>query len=63
MAKGIKAQVSEFAETPMEGVEHFLSLVEQEIPDVEQLADDDVLIEVKSSAIGWVDTRFRRTFG
>jgi NADPH2:quinone reductase len=55
MTKGIKAQVSEFAETPLEGVEHYLSIVEQEIPTSDQLGDDDVLIAVKSSSIGWVD--------
>ena len=55
MAKGIKAQISEFAETPMEGVDRFLSLVEQEKPSIEDLNANDVLIEVKSSAIGWVD--------
>lgn len=53
--KGIKAQVSEFAETPLEGVEQFLNIVEQEIPDVNELEENDVLITVKSSAIGWVD--------
>ncbi len=55
MKKGIKAQVSEFAETPLEGVESFLSIVEQEIPGSDQLGDNDVLITVKSSAVGWVD--------
>ena len=55
MTKGIKAQVSEFGETPLESVEQFLSIVEQEVPDTNELGDDDVLIAVKSSAIGWVD--------
>jgi len=55
MTKGIKAQVSEFAETPLEGVEQFLSIVEQDIPTSDEIGDDDVLIAVKSSAIGWVD--------
>jgi len=55
MTKGVKAQISEFAETPLDGVEQFLSIVEQAIPDTNELGDDDVLIAVKSSSIGWVD--------
>ncbi|MCP4124259.1 MAG: NADPH:quinone oxidoreductase family protein [Bacteroidetes bacterium] len=55
MKKGIKVQVSEFAETPMEGVDQFLSIVDQVVPDTSTLGPDDVLVEVKSSAIGWVD--------
>ncbi len=55
MKKGIKAQISEFAETPMEGVEQFLTIEEQDCPNIDGLDENDVLIEVKSSAIGWVD--------
>ena len=55
MTIGIKAQISELAETPLEGVEKFLELVEQPMPDVKELADNDVIIAVKSSAINWVD--------
>ncbi len=55
MKKGIKAQIAEFAETPMEGVDQFLSLVEQEMPNTANLGPNDVLLAVKSSAIGWVD--------
>ncbi len=55
MAIGKKVQVSEFAETPLEGVEQYLSIVEQKMPDREKLGTKDVLIAVKSSAIGWVD--------
>jgi NADPH2:quinone reductase len=56
---GRKVQVSAFAETPMEGVEQFLQIVEQEMPDTTKLADKDVLIAVKSAAIGWVDLLFQ----
>jgi NADPH2:quinone reductase len=52
---GRKVQVSAFAETPMEGVEQFLQIVDQKMPDTTKLADKDVLIAVKSAAIGWVD--------
>ncbi len=55
MIKGIKAQVIELAETPMESVEQFLKIVEQEVPNTNELDEEDVLIEIKSSAIGWVD--------
>ncbi len=55
MERGIKAQVSEFGETPMESVDQFLSIVGQPMPDTNELGEDDVLIEVRSSALGWVD--------
>lgn len=55
MKKGVKVQITEFAETPMEGVESYLKIVEQKVPSINKLGDDDVLISVKSSAIGWVD--------
>lgn len=55
MKKGIKAIISELGETPMDGVDNYLKIVEQPIPDVTQLADTDVLIAVKSAAINWVD--------
>lgn len=55
MNPGIKAQITEFAETPMEGVEQFLEIVPQAVPDTKELGASDVLIEVKSSALGWVD--------
>lgn len=52
---GKKVQISAFAETPMEGVEEHLQIVGQEMPDTSQLTDKDVVIAVKSAAIGWVD--------
>jgi len=55
MLKGTKVEITEFAETPMEGVEQYLRIVEQEVPDTNELGEDEVLIGVKSSAIGWVD--------
>lgn len=55
MTLGKKAQITEFAETPLEGVNQILKIVDQAIPDVKTLGDTDVLIEVKSSAVGWVD--------
>lgn len=55
MTAGKKAQISEFAETPLEGVNQFLTIVAQPMPDRKTLDAKEVLIEVKSSAIGWVD--------
>ena len=53
--KGQRVRVSEFAEDPLEGVDKFLQLEEQLMPNSETLAAHDVIIEVKSSAVGWVD--------
>ena len=48
MPTGKKAQIAEFAETPLEGVNQILEIVNQPIPDVKTLGATDVLIEVKS---------------
>jgi len=55
MPTGKKAQITQFAETPLEGVNEILEIVDQPKPDINKLAATDVLIEVKSSSIGWVD--------
>ena len=55
MPIGKKVQVTQFAETPLEGVNQILKIVDQPMPDVKTLGDTDVLIEVKSSSVGWVD--------
>lgn len=52
---GQRVVVSELAETPVEAIERFVGVVEQERPDEASLADDDVLVEVKSASVGWVD--------
>ena len=52
---GQRVRVSEFAENPLEGLEKFLGLETQTIPNHEDLAPHDVIIEVKSAAVGWVD--------
>lgn len=51
----MKVEISQFAETPMEGVDQYLSIVPQEKPDAALLEDEEVLIEIRSSALGWVD--------
>ena len=55
MKKGLKVSISEFAETPMDGVDRYLSIEEQEFPDTSSLEPTDVVIAVKSAALGWVD--------
>ncbi len=55
MSLGKKVQISKLAETPLEGVDQFLSIIDQQKPEIKTLGDKDVLIEIKSSAIGWVD--------
>ncbi len=45
--------VSAFAENPLEAIDHFLTL--EAMPRPETLGPRDVLVEVKSAAVGWVD--------
>jgi len=52
---GQRVRVSEFAENPLEGVEKNLSIEAQCPPDPGALKTNDVVIAVKSSAVGWVD--------
>jgi NADPH2:quinone reductase len=52
---GQRVRIAEFAEDPLEGVEKNLYLEEQTLPDTSKLAACDVIIKVKSSAVGWVD--------
>ncbi|MCH2157811.1 MAG: NADPH:quinone oxidoreductase family protein [Oleiphilaceae bacterium] len=49
------AQISQFAEDPVKGVEKNLHLVSQVKPNVQDLVSHDVLIQVKAAALGWVD--------
>lgn len=55
METGRKAIISELAENPLDGIEHFLHFVDQPVPDVDSLDRTDVLIKIESSAINWVD--------
>ena len=52
---GQRVRVSELAENPLEGVEQFLYLEDQPPPDTAALGPKDVLIRVRSAAVGWVD--------
>ena len=44
-----------FGETPLDAVEHHLVLAPQDLPSPETLGPRDVVIAVKSAAVGWVD--------
>ena len=52
---GRRVRIAQFAENPMEGVEKNLYLEDQAMPDTSTLGSKDVIINVKSSAVGWVD--------
>jgi len=55
LSTGQRVRISEFAENPLEGVEKNLSLEDQTAPDTSTLGPRDVIINVKSAAVGWVD--------
>jgi NADPH2:quinone reductase len=55
LAPGSRVNVSEFAESPPEAIDTVMSLVEQPPPDREQLGAHEVIVRVRSAAVGWVD--------
>lgn len=52
---GKRVVVTEFGETPLEAVERFTKLVEMPPPDTSKLSPRDVVVAIKSAAVGWVD--------
>jgi NADPH2:quinone reductase len=52
---GQRVIVSEFAETPPEAIESKLSIVPMDRPDEASLGPRDVIVEIKSASVGWVD--------
>ncbi len=52
---GHRVIVSEFGETPLEAIENSTRLEAQAAPDPATLGRTDVIIEVKSASVGWVD--------
>ena len=52
---GKRVIVKAFGETPMDALEHHVVLEDQPAPDPATLAPSDVVIRVKSAAVGWVD--------
>jgi NADPH2:quinone reductase len=55
MPAGQRVIVSRFAETPLEAVDGEMQLVDVPAPDVASLGPRDVVVAVKSAAVGWVD--------
>jgi len=52
---GRRVVVDAYGETPLEAIANHLRVVEQVRPDPADLAPDDVVIRVRSCAVGWVD--------
>lgn len=52
---GRRVVVTELGETPLEAVERFTTLEEQQAPDPEALGAREVIVRVRSAAVGWVD--------
>ncbi len=55
LAAGQRVVVSELGETPMEAIEKLMALAPMEAPDPATLGPRDVIVEVKSASVGWVD--------
>jgi NADPH2:quinone reductase len=52
---GTRVVVTEYGEDPLDAIEHHLRLEAQPPPDPGRLAPTDVVIAVRSAAVGWVD--------
>ena len=52
---GLRVLVDAYGETPLDAIRDHLRLEVQQRPDPADLADDDVVIRVRSCAVGWVD--------
>jgi len=47
--------VSELAETPLDAIEHHMTLAAMDPPDPANLSARDVVIAIRSASVGWVD--------
>lgn len=54
-SSGQRVVISALGETPLDAIEQHLTLEPMPAPDVGKLAPHEVLVAVKSAAIGWVD--------
>ena len=52
---GQRVIIREFGETPLDAIANHLELVDQARPDPSELGPRDVIVEVRSAAVGWVD--------
>lgn len=55
LAPGRKVVVSEYGETPLDAVDRCMTLEPMDPPETDRLGPGDVVIEVLSAAVGWVD--------
>ena len=54
-APGHRVVVTEFGETPVDAIDHFVRIEDQRPPDPSSLDPRDVIVAVESAAVGWVD--------
>ena len=47
--------VTEYGETPLDALDHFVRFEAQPAPDPASLSDTDVVLRVHTCAVGWVD--------
>ena len=59
---GQRVIIDAFGETPMDALENHLRVEAQEPPDPSTLGDDDVVVRVRSAAVGWVEVRSIQLF-
>jgi len=52
---GQRLVVTEYGETPLDALDNFIRLEQQAPPDPAVLEPDDVVLRVRSCAVGWVD--------
>src|SRR5271154_1104593 len=52
---GQRVVVSEFAESPLDAIEHHMALEAMPPPDTARLSPRDVIVAIKSASVGWVD--------
>lgn len=55
MSSGHRVVVSQFGDNPLDAVERHASLEPMEPPDPARLGPRDVIVAIKSAAVGWVD--------
>lgn len=53
--QGQRALVSEFAEDPEKAISDHVNVVAQDAPDTSKLETQDIIVQVKSASVGWVD--------
>jgi NADPH2:quinone reductase len=52
---GLRVTVAALGETPLEALDQHLAIEAMEPPDPKSLGPNDVLVEVRSASVGWVD--------